>query len=189
MCDPFTVTAAITVGGGAYNYIQGEEQAKAQSKFASKQAAEGARAITADAIQQFSQIGVRREQEADAAAQAIAQITRDAVEAKGTGKASAGAGGVSGGSVEALISDFARQELARVSVAKTNLANTNQQLDQQGKSTAARANDAIFQNQPAPVQRPDVFGALFQIGSSLVGNYMDNSTYSPETQKRTLNSF
>lgn len=189
MCDPFSVSAAITVGGAATNFIQGEQQAKDSATFAERRSAETGRAITEDAVQQFSQIGVRREQEADAASQAIRQIARDAVEARGTGRAQAGSGGVSGGSVEALLQDFTRQQLTRVEITKTNLDNTNAQLDQQSKSISARANDALFQNQAAPVQRPSIFGALFQIGTGLVGNYLSNSTYDPESQTRSLNSF
>ena len=67
MCDPFTVTAALSVGGSVFGFAEAEQQAKSQAKFAEKRAIETGRAITADAVQQFSQIGVRREQEADAA--------------------------------------------------------------------------------------------------------------------------
>lgn len=189
MCDPFSVSAALTVGSTAFTYTQQERQAEAEAAYASKRAKETGRAITEDAVQQFSQIGVRREQEADAAAQAILQISRDALEAKGTGRAQSGAGGVSGNSVEALINDFTRQQIARVEITKGNLRNTNAQLDEQSKSISSRANDLLFQNQPAPVSRPSLFGALFQVGTGLLGNYNANSTYDPSTQTRTLNSF
>lgn len=61
------------------------------------------------ALVQFSQLGRRQAEEAASATAEIDYIMRDATEAEGTVRASAGASGVSGQVVDDLVGDYRRQ--------------------------------------------------------------------------------
>ncbi len=189
MCDPFSVTAGLVVTQTGTKFVQQSQHAKDQVEFAEERSKITTEAIREDAISRFSSLGRRSEQETEAAGQAITEITRQAMEASGVIMATSGASGVEGGSIDALLGDFRRQELARVRISETNLDNTIGQIEEEKKAVAAGSRDRLFQSRAAPVQRPNPLNALFEIGGGILNSYLSNSSVDPETGERTLNDF
>lgn len=167
MCDPVSLSGLAIAQGGA-NFIIGNQQAKEQAKFEAARAEAIATATVADAVNKFSALGHRSAQEKERAAREILQITRQGASATGTVKASAAASGVEGASVDAVLSDFARQQIARIEVATGDAEATEEQLQRQRDSVAAQGTSRLFESRPRPVARPNLFGALIDITAGVL---------------------
>lgn len=178
MCEPLTVLA---VAGGAYNYLEASEAAKEQAEFEAERAATAEDAARRDAIAKFSALGRRTAEERDRTQREILQITRSGRAALGTASAGAASGGVEGGSVDALLSDFARQEIARVEAAEASLSATEDQIDRNRDAVEAQSATRLFQTQARPVQTPNLFGALIDIGTTIAGNYLVGGQFAGPT--------
>jgi len=159
--------------GGLYNYSQQNSAAKRQAKFSGEQAQANAEAVREDLVRQYSQYGRRDIEAQKAAARQVNQVIRQAAMAKGELTAGAAAGGVEGNVLETTLNDFRMQELSRLAVIDDNLA--SQKLDNQERKAGAAAQGArqIAAGISGPIQGPNLFGALFEIGSSSLQMYLD----------------
>lgn len=183
MCSP---TAALGVLQTGANFIIQEEAVKAQTKFAEEQAQAVADATVDDAINKFSQLNRRSIEENTAASRQIQTISRQARLAGGSVRGAAGASGVEGSSVDALVRDFEAQELARIEITRDNLSSTQLSIQDQAEGVSAEAQQRLFNNTPNPIERPSIFNALFSIGASIAGGLESESSISPETGDRSL---
>lgn len=165
MCvDPITASAIIGIATSAAKGVQSVQTAKSAAKFAEFRQAETTKLATANFANTVNQLELRRSQEEDAASDALQTVTRRALRAQGLAVASAASeGGTGGASVQALIGDFAQQQLEQQGIIDQNLANTHLQLNQEIVGATARANSDILSGISSPVPLPDYLSAALKI--------------------------
>jgi hypothetical protein len=95
------------------------------------------------------QINTRENQEQDAATQTILSADRQARSVDARARVAAGAAGVAGASVDALLADIERDKLSFGATTNRNLGLTIQQLEEQ-KVGAAATRDNRIASTPAP---------------------------------------
>ena len=166
MCEPTTIAIGLGLAQGGMSYMGQKQMASTQRKAqAQASAAERQRYLA-----EVSSMRVQQGQEQVAAAQKLQAAQRKAMEAKSTAKVSAGAAGVAGLSVDALINDMSRQEAEkRFNIAqqlKFNDVSRNQALESSGLG---------FTNNMLRINRPVQEANL--LGSALEGAQTGLSTY------------
>jgi hypothetical protein len=168
MCNPGAVGGFAGVAEGL-NFYQQREAAQAQISYGRGQFRTNKDEAIKAMVQSF-QGGQRRiGQERTSTAQAMAELSRQAAEARGSIKASSST--VSGNSIDALLSDFDRQEAIRAEVLSQNLDNTTTEITQGFEVIRSNAESRIRSGIPAPVQVPSFLNAAIQIGSSALNAY------------------
>ena len=153
MCEPATIIAGASLAIGVGSQVA---NAKEQDK-ASKQNKEAALAAMAESWRDLS---LREHQEQDAKALTIAQADRQAREADALARVSAGEAGVSGASVDALLSDISADASRFKTTAEQNLDMTITQLQQEKRGVAAGAGNRIAASPPS-----NPFATALQIGA------------------------
>lgn len=189
MCSPFAAQAALGATQGAGNFFIQDKAAKEQAEYQGEVAQATYEAVREDTVRKYSTLGRRSNEEKRAARQQIEQLSRNAATARGTVIATSGASGVSGGSVDTVLNDFRVQELVRIDAVEETLESTEANLADSKTSIEAEGTTRINNATGRPVQRPNPFMALLQIGSSAFSAYTQNSTVDPQTGDRRLDSF
>ncbi len=165
MCvAPVAASAIIGIASSAVQGLQAAQAGRSQAKFAAFKQAESTKLATASFTNTVNQLELRRAQEEDAASQALQTVTRRALRAQGLAVASAASeGGTGGASVQALIGDFAQQQLEQQGIIDENLTNTNLQLNQQVIGATLKANADILSGVVGPVPLPDYLSPALKI--------------------------
>lgn len=171
MCDIALAAAATSIAATGAGYAGQYQAAQAQGEYGASMYAANARAARLNYQNQLSSLDTRMDQERAAAVQAGEGNFVAAQQAKGAAAASAAERGVQGNSVDALLSDFDRQEAWNAESIKTNYRWTAQQAQEEKKSARANAQRAISSGTPPPVQMPPLLGAALSIGSQAFGAY------------------
>jgi len=130
MCDATVVAVAVAVIGAGLSAYQQQSQANQEKEYQK----EVQKARQAEAIDAYAQLKIREFQQREQAAADIARLTAQARAAAGSAKLQAVESGTAGGSVEALLADFARQELTGVRSVRTNLAASVAQIQKSQKA-------------------------------------------------------
>lgn len=166
MCSIALAGLALGAGSAGASFIGQRQQAKQQMAY-QKQAsiAEQKRAQ-----QEQTSIRMRQGQETEATAREINEMSKKAREAVSTAKVSAGEAGVSGLSVDALLTDYENQSLAY------NMGITRQQemKDVQAGLAMTDAGFRTVNNQIGinrPVSRPSFLEGALSVASSGLSGY------------------
>jgi membrane-associated HD superfamily phosphohydrolase len=157
----FAVGAVQTVA----SYASAQQQAKQQTQ----QQIQNANASVDDWRNQQNQITQRRLQEQDALGQKLTQQNLDEAQAKAEVQTSAAASGVSGISVDNLMSDVTRRASANRQTEETNTDYILQQLSQQSKSVNSQSLSRI--NSVPNATKPSPLSLIAGIGSAGVNSY------------------
>ncbi|QDP59118.1 MAG: putative internal virion protein [Prokaryotic dsDNA virus sp.] len=163
MCNPVAILSGLQAGAQFYGQRQQAKQQIAYQRQAS--IAEQQRAQ-----QEQTSIRMRQGQEQEATAREINEMSKKAREAVSTAKVSAGEAGVSGVSVDALLTDYENQSLAY------NMGITRQQ-EMKDVQTGLALTDAGFRtmnNQIGinrPVNKPSFLEGALSVGSSAISGY------------------
>lgn len=168
-----TVSAVLGSAQAGVNFALEDKAARDAIKYSEANAKVIGDAAVEDAVAKFSQLNLRGIQESDAASRQIQAISREARRATGNIKATSGASGAQGNSVEALTRDFEAQELTRIEIVRKDLEAGALQRESTGEGITAEAEQRIFNAQGPAVQGPSIFNALFSIGSSVLGGVAD----------------
>lgn len=155
MCEPATILTAASVAisaGSAYANYSGQKKAADQNKEAATNALHDS----------WAGLTLREGQEQSATSQSIMGIERQARDAKAIASLSAGESGVSGASVDALLSDITSQRLTAQTTERRNLDMTIEQLQREKVSGYATAASRI-----AGVPAPNPFLTGLQIAGSV----------------------
>jgi len=167
MCDPISIATTVLSAVSAGAQYSGQRQQAKQQMAYQRQAsiAEQKRAQ-----QEQQSIRMRQGQENEATAREINEMSKKAREAVATAKVSAGEAGVSGLSVDALLTDYENQSLAY------NMGLTRQQ-EMKDVQTGLALTDAGFRtmnNQIGinrPVNRPSFLEGALSVASSGLSGY------------------
>ncbi len=164
MCEPLTIAATtLQVAQHASEFMGEQQAAKAQTAYYNDNAT---RART-NAYAQMGQIDTLAGQEAQASAQDIFDKARETRAALATARVASGEAGVSGISVDALLSDTYGQGLRATDRISQNNSWTQAQRQLQKKGIASDAETRI--NSVRPGVNPSFLGTALKIGSSVVG--------------------
>lgn len=173
MCAPAAMAALSIVSTAASLYGQ------MQAADAQKQYNEDlARNATIANNQKNAQINQRQLQERDAATNKIMANNREAMKAKSTSQVMAANAGVSGLSVDALLSDIGTSQGRYNASVGENLRNTYSGLDWE-RVNAQNEMTSTFNSMKAPAT-PNYLGAALQIGTAVdtYNTKTNNSLYS-----------
>lgn len=159
--------AAISVGSVALSYAQAKGQANAMEQ-ANDEANERARRYMIDDYDSMTRM---QQQETAAAGQRVHQNQLEARKAAASAQVASTAGGVSGLSVDALLSDIWGQEASMRDAVVQNLEATGQQLGTE-RTSIQRNYETSINTRQSP-QHPSLFGSVLEAGAGVVGAYKD----------------
>lgn len=168
MCEPMTLMAASMAVAGAQTvvgYSAAKAQANAQTKLANQNAANAATATE----RTYSNINKRIQQEGQAHAQVAQANEITTAQALASAEVAAGAGGVSGLSVDGVLRDIYAQSGRNSSAADQNLQMTRDYL--QGEAEAAQSGGQSQINSIQPGAQPSATAFLLQGFSSGLNSY------------------
>lgn len=158
MCDVMT---ALSIGSTVVGLYGQQQEAKAQEKYNNDLARN---AVTAN-NQRNAQINMRQIQERDAAAQKVQENNREAMKSEASAQVAASSAGVSGVSVDSLLSDIGSSQGRYNASVGENLRATNVGEDWD-RVNAQNDMQSTFNSMQAP-KRPNYLGAALQIGTSV----------------------
>lgn len=159
MCNPGILLEAGQFAVQAGSTIAGASAQAKQSK-ATKQAAIEANAQT------YKSLDTRAGQEQDAATRTIMSADRAARATDALARTSAGAAGVAGASVDALLAGIAHDKFTAEDTIHTNLSNTLSQIDAEKKGA-----DANMQNRINSAPAPNPFMTGLQVAGEALDTY------------------
>lgn len=126
-------------------------------------------------------LSLRLDQEAQANAQAVHELSRDTASVRGSLAANAGAAGVEGNTVDALDADLLARDFANRDILARNFAMTEQNIAQ-----ARRQAIATRDNRANGVQGADPLATAIGIGGSLMAFGFDWLKMHPPTDDKTV---
>jgi hypothetical protein len=160
---------------------QQSEQTAAANKYQTrmeqardKQIEENYQLSVQSANAQYRALQDRSSQEGEAATQKTLEQAREGAAARSRALAAAGEAGVSGLSVNALLTDFMGQEARYRESVATNLGYSKDQLASEMEGVRAQAQGRIASIQPymrQPVDSPNYFGAAMRVGGNALDAY------------------
>lgn len=171
MCAPVPLIIAaagfIVQAGGAI--MQEVEQQKAHE--------ENKKAANEAAVDTMRALGLRQQQEQAATKQSIFSMDLESRRADALNRVASGESGVSGASIDILLSDAVRQRQAIKQTTETNQSYSDLQTDAERKGVYAQRQARINSVRPA-----SIMGAALRIGGAAVGLAGDLKSREPNTE-------
>lgn len=162
MCEPTTATLMyLTIASTAASVVGQAQAASAQSSANQRQYENTMRARAAN----LNQTNLMQQQEREAGSQQLEQNNMAARAARSTATVSAGESGISGLSVDALLSDLGNKQNRFNSSVVTNYDNSSMAITNQRENIDINAASQI--NSLKTPAMPDYFGAALRIGRSV----------------------
>lgn len=165
MCEPTTILAIASVASTVASVSAQSQAASAQSAANQRQYENTMRARNAN----INQTNLMQQQEREAGSQKLEQNNMAARAAKSTATVSAGENGISGLSVDALISDLGTKQNRFNSSVQTNFDNSTMAIANQRENIDINAASQI--NSLKTPAMPDYFGAALRIGNAVYNGY------------------
>ena len=165
MCEPTTILAIASVASTVASVSAQSQAASAQSAANQRQYENTMRARAAN----INQTNVMQQQEREGSMQQLDQNNLAAQAAKSTAAVAAGESGISGLSVDALLSDLGTKQNRFNSSVTTNYDNTSMAIANQRENIDINAASQI--NSLKTPAMPDYFGAALRIGNAAYQGY------------------
>lgn len=171
MCEPTTILAIASVASTVASVSAQSQAASAQTAANQRQYENTMRARAAN----LNQTNLMQQQEREAGSQKLEQNNLAARAAESTATVSAGENGISGLSVDALMSDLGTKQNRFNSSVVTNYDNSSMAIANQRENVDINAASQI--NSLKTPAMPDYFGAALRIGNAAYRGYkgMDQS--------------
>lgn len=179
MCDPtamFAASAGLATIQGIAQY-QGQDAAYRQSLQQSGLNRDLART---SALGQYADLGRRQTQEREAAAASIDDTARRAAEARASARTAAGEAGVAGASVDALLTDYTRQEYDYQVRVGRNTSNLDTQFTREREGVRLGLQSNLINSQP--IAKPNFMAQLPSILGYGLQSFQ-SSYYDPVTRQ------
>lgn len=160
MCEPATITLAITAASAAASVAQQASNASYQQKVNNVQRENSITSRNANLVQ----VEVQKQQAVTQAGQKQFENNLNAQKAESTAKVSAGENGVSGLSVDALLGELDATRGRYNSSVDANLRDSVQSFDNQRDNIQTSAVNQV--NSLKTPQAPDYLGAALKIGGA-----------------------
>jgi hypothetical protein len=165
MCEPTTILAIASVASTVASVSAQSQAASAQSAANQRQYDNTMRARAAN----LNQTNLMQQQEREAGSQQLEQNNMAARAAQSTATVSAGENGISGLSVDALMSDLGTKQNRFNSSVVTNYDNSTMAIANQRENVDINAASQI--NSLKTPAMPDYFGAALRIGNAAYNGY------------------
>ena len=175
MCEPTTIAL---IASAVIGYAQSNRAANAQERFQNRQFENASRSANANFLAQAAQQNLRIQQEEESVQQEAQFTEVERSRATSSAQVAAGAAGVSGLSVDALLADFDRSAAMQTSVGQRNLSLFRRQSAEELRGIRIQAENRVTSYLPQPVQRPSTIGLLAQVGGAAYG-YAGSQTQAP----------
>jgi len=151
MCDPGTL---LVVAAAAATAVQQQQASNYENDYQKMVYGETQVQANSAALSQYAQLRQREYQEGAKAAEDIRSVTSQARAARAASTLQAAETGTAGGSVDALLRDFHRNELMSKGVVVSNLQATRLQIRAEERGVAAERQQRILSAMPRPSQGP-----------------------------------
>jgi hypothetical protein len=165
MCEPTTILAIASVASTVASVSAQQQAASAQTAANQRQYDNTMKARAAN----LNQTNLMQQQEREAGSQQLEQNNMAARAAKSTATVSAGESGISGLSVDALLSDLGTKQNRFNSSVVTNYDNSSMAIANQRENVDINAASQI--NSLKTPAMPDYFGAALRIGNAAYRGY------------------
>lgn len=166
MCDPVSIGMAVFSGlSTVANYQQASAQAKIQTQIHQMNQASALR----DMQLQYADLGIREQQERQAAVERAQERRRMSLIEAGSASAAIGESGVAGLTMSALMREVLGQATRDVTNINTNLDWTLDQLNREREGI--RSSSISRMNSTTPGVRPSRLAAALRIGSAGLDAY------------------
>lgn len=165
MCEPTTILAIASVASTVASVSAQSQAADAQSAANQRQYENTMRARAAN----LNQTNLMQQQEREGSMQKLEQNNLAARAAQATATVSAGESGISGLSVDALMSDLGTKQNRFNSSVVTNYDNSSMAIANQRENVDINAASQI--NSLKTPAMPDYFGAALRIGNAVYNGY------------------
>jgi len=160
MCEPLTIAAVgVSLAGAAANASSQSANAAAQNRHNAAMSLRNQETARQTARNQYDALGARIEQERVRTGEESKKISREAMEARSRVVASAAEAGVAGGSLDALLEDFERQEGEYQALLDLNLEFTEDQAERDKEAARIGLEGRLLSSTPNRIQGPNMLGA------------------------------
>lgn len=166
------IAVALAIAQGVTEFVGQKKAAKVQEQQNAEMRSNAIEARDND----LAAIEARRGEEKAAASQRLQEAQKQALQERSAAMASAGNSGLS---VNALLSDYLRQNLNNEQTIQANLSNVNSQLDRERKSVITTAKSRV--SSLPSVTSPSFLGSALKIGADA---YAANAAFSPTPAKK-----
>lgn len=178
MCGVTAVAAAtmaITSAASAYGQYQ---TAEAQAEYQNERYEQNKKNANEALAQKYGDIGVRQQQEQDAAAQRREDLSREAAAKRATSRVAAGEAGISGNSVAMALGDISGAAARDRSNVNANLDWTLGQLQRQKQSARTQTKGQI--NSVQQGQEPSKAALGVNLANTAASSYMQYDQVKPQ---------
>lgn len=165
MCDPMTAMLVLTATTTAMSLDQQQQAANAQEATNQRQYENSMKAMAAN----VNQTNAAHMQQREGAVQKLEENNMAARAASSTAQVSAGENGISGLSVDALLSDLGNRQQRYNSSVTTNYQNSEMAINNQRENIGIDAASQI--NSLKTPAAPDYAGAALRIGTAAYDYY------------------
>lgn len=174
MCNPILLGVGgliAGIGGSVVSYTGQQAQASDMRAYQQAMYEQTRVQATQSLVSQYGDLAVRQAQEARKASQEMQVIARQALEARAKAFASSLEAGVSGVSVQNLMTDYVRREGEFMQRSMTQSKEVIQQLQRQKMGLMAEAESRILGATPRPIAGPSALALGLNIAGSAM-NFM-----------------
>lgn len=176
MCDPMIMmSSALAMASTYQQHETAEARAEAQTKLYERNKTNANVALA----QQYNDIGLRQQQEQQAAVQDRQALAREARARMATSRVAAGEAGVSGISVEMGLRDISGAAARDTSTVNQNLEWTLGQLQRQKQSARTGAKSRV--NSVQPGQKPSSTALGLNLANTALQGYGQYSSTKPKS--------
>jgi len=144
------------------SYIGQKQAVDAQNSYQKYQYEETQRLANDNLLQQYRQLGLRRQEEQTAFAQQVQQIDYEGRQAMGQAAVRQGESGIYGNSFDALMMDFRRQQSEAVSNASLNYAMRDRQIGLEAQGFRSQAESQVIRATPLYQAQPSIVTPVLQ---------------------------
>lgn len=186
MCDPISASiAVVSAGAQVGNFVAQSQQASSAAKTGNARYASVATAAMENYRANLNQLYIRSDQQFAADTQTAKSLHDDAAKAIGTVNARAGAAGVSGASVNALMSEFASIEAENAASLQRQQLWNRQATQDQAISLRSQVQQRLTESAPTKINGPSPFGLIAGLAGTALSVYGFSMQHSPPPTPKT----
>lgn len=167
-------------------YAGQSQAARNQQSYANRRYNEVAKSSMESYRFTLNQLETRRGQEIEAAQQQGTQNAVEAARARSSQIASAGAGGVTGNSVEALLDEFNFIESGNSAMINRNLRWKSNEIDSQAVGARSEAQSRINSVAPQQLENPSLLALMLSLGAVGTQGLVSYAAGSPTRRQTTV---
>lgn len=158
------IIAGVAASGAAaaVSFKAQSDAVSSQNDYQKYQYEQTQRLANENLLLQYKQIGLRQGEERVAMSQQIQQIQREGYAALGEAAVQSADSGVYGNSVDALMSDFRRQQSESTSNAELNYLMRSRQINMEMKGMAGQAEGQVIRSMPQYAADPSILSPILQ---------------------------